>query len=66
MRKYLVTAMVLTSIGSFNLIGCDRASSEKSETTTSPNGATSTSTEKTAVHSDGTTTTEKSSKTANP
>jgi len=66
MRKYLVTAMVLSSLGSFGVIGCDRAKTEHTETTTSPNGATSSTKEKSVEHNDGSVTTEKTQKTSNP
>jgi hypothetical protein len=66
MRKYLVAAMILTSLGSFGVIGCDRAKSEKTETVTSPDGASSTSKEKTVEHNDGSTTTEKTTKSTSP
>jgi hypothetical protein len=56
MRKYLIASLI---IGSMGLMGCDRTVSEKSSTTTTPNGSQTTSDQKTVQHPDGSVTTEK-------
>jgi hypothetical protein len=56
MRKYLIASLI---IGSMGLIGCDRTVSEKQSTTSSPNGAQTSTDQKTVEHPDGSVTTEK-------
>ena len=66
MRKFLVAAMILGSLSSIGMVGCDRAEEKKSETTKAPDGSSSTSTEKTVQHNDGSVTSEQKSKTTTP
>jgi len=68
MRKYLMTAMLVATMGSMPMmVGCDRTVHETEKTTTGPNGS-STSDSKTVEHPDGsvTTSTEKKSAAPNP
>lgn len=68
MRRYLITAMILGSMSTFGVTGCDKTTSETTKTTSSPDGSSSTSKEKTVEHPDGSMTTEQKSKstTSNP
>lgn len=56
MRKYLVASFIVASLCA---IGCDRPVSSDEKTTTSPNGAQTTTEQKTVQHPDGSVTTEK-------
>lgn len=65
MRKFLMTAVLVSSMGAMPMIvGCDRTLHEDQKTTSGPNGQTTTDT-KTVQHPDGSVTQEKSSNTSN-
>ena len=66
MRKYLVASMIVASLGSFGILGCDKTVSEKKESTSTPSGGGTTNVEKTVQHSDGSTTTEQKTKSTTP
>jgi hypothetical protein len=56
MRKYLFASLIVASIGA---VGCDKTLSSNEKTTTSPNGAQTTTEQKTVQHPDGSVSTEK-------
>ena len=56
MRMYLFATLIVASMGA---IGCDRTLSSDEKRTTSPNGAQTTTEQKTVQHPDGSVTTEK-------
>ena len=56
MRKYLFASLIMASMVA---IGCDKTLSSDEKTTTSPNGAQTTSQQKTVQHPDGSVSTEK-------
>jgi hypothetical protein len=56
MQKFLMASLIVASMG---LMGCDRTVSENSKTTTTPNGAQTTTDEKTVQHPDGSVTQQK-------
>ena len=59
MRRFMMTAVLVGSMGAMPmLVGCDRTLHEDQKTTSGPNGQTTTDT-KTVQHSDGSVTTEK-------
>jgi hypothetical protein len=66
MRKWMMTAVLIGSMGAMPMIvGCDRTLHEDQKTTSGPNGQTTTDT-KTVQHADGTVTTEKNMHANNP
>ena len=56
MRKYLAASFIVASLVA---IGCDKTLSSDEKTTTGPNGAQTTSQQKTVQHPDGSVSTEK-------
>ena len=56
MRKYLVASFIVASLAA---IGCDKTLSSDEKTSTSPNGAQTTTEQKTVQHPDGSVSTEK-------
>jgi len=59
MRKNLIAAVLVASMGVPFVIGCDHTLHSDEKTTTSPNGTQSTTEEKTVQHPNGSVTTEK-------
>ena len=60
MRKLIMTAVLISSLGAMPMIvGCDRTLHENEKTTSGPNGTTTTE-NKTVEHPNGTVTNEKS------
>jgi hypothetical protein len=60
MRRFLMTALLVGSMGAVPMItGCDRTLHENEKTTTGPNGQQTTEEQKTVQHPDGSVTTEK-------
>jgi hypothetical protein len=67
MRKFLVTAMLVGTMGSLPMMmGCDRTLHEEKKVTTGSNGEQTKTETKTVQHPDGTVTTEKEAKHVNP
>ena len=59
MRFGIISAVLVASMGSALLVGCDKELNRTEKTTTDPNGNQSTVEQKTVQHPDGSVTTEK-------